>query len=167
MFSQIYIWCTFPSLLPEGSGTVRPSWNLGFSVFSHIFWIWLKIRLAPVCRRPTLSRIQGRIRRSPIHSGYAQGNHTRIRSCRNHFFQAQQAFNVCWSLLLIIVGVVVIPVVVVVVVVLMMMRVIVVAVVSVAVPSVSLVPEVKVKLKTKNQWFGGLDITLIWNYYLW
>lgn len=44
--------------------------------------------------------------------------------------------------LLIIVGVVVIPVVVVVVVVLMMMRVIVVAVVSVAVPSVSLVPVV-------------------------
>ena len=85
-FTQIYIWRTFPSLLPEGSGTVRPSWNLGFIVFSRSFWIWSNIRLTPVCRRPTLSRNQGRIRRSPIHSGYAQGSHTRIRSCQHHYY---------------------------------------------------------------------------------
>ena len=55
MFTQIIIWRTFPSLLPGGSRTVRPSWNLGFSVckktfFSRIFLDLVKYTV-PTCRQ--------------------------------------------------------------------------------------------------------------------
>ena len=108
--------------------------------------------VSPLCRLPRLSRSLGHIRRIPIHSGCAQGNHTRTHSC-NQFCPRMSWFNgpICsfsvlsqtWFYicsLLVIVRVVVIPVVIIVIVVVMHM--VVVAMVGVAVPPVPLVPSI-------------------------